>query len=88
MMRSLAPVFRSFDPNASRCFLFFAVVQHHGVDGADNPLTNTSSVIWHGEAQAADSRVAGEIWLYPSTGCPMNSIYPNAMLEWIRERLP
>ncbi len=60
------------------------------LDGADNPLTN--SILWsdgRAEAQAAEfKRSRGAMWLYPSTGCPMNSIYPIAKLAWIRERLP
>lgn len=60
------------------------------LDNANNPLTN--SILWsdgRSEAQASAMKEAhGPLWLYPTTGCPMNSIFPLAKLAWLREQRP
>lgn len=60
------------------------------LDAAANPLTN--SILWsdgRSEAQASAIKEAhGPLWLYPATGCPMNSIFPIAKLAWLRETQP
>ncbi len=60
------------------------------LDGEDRPLTN--NILWsdgRAEAQAEAMKAEqGELWLYPATGCPMNSIYPLAKIAWLREMEP
>jgi gluconokinase len=60
------------------------------LDAGDTPLT--WNILWsdgRAEAQAETmKRSGGERWLYPETGCPMNSIYPLAKLVWLREERP
>ena len=60
------------------------------LDSEDRPLTH--NILWsdgRAERQAeAMKRTHGERWLYPETGCPMNSIYPLAKLAWLREVRP
>jgi gluconokinase len=57
------------------------------VDGEGRALGN--NVLWsdgRAEAQAeVMKRELGPLGLYPTTGCPMNSIYPIAKLAWMRE---
>ena len=57
------------------------------LDAADKPLTQ--NILWsdgRAEPQAEAMKEArGELWLYPETGCPMNSIYPLAKLAWLSE---
>jgi gluconokinase len=67
--------------------------QMYGVfalDGEGKPLTN--NILWsdgRAEPQAEAIKAAkGALWLYPETGCPMNSIYPLAKLAWLRETEP
>lgn len=58
--------------------------------GDDQPLTQ--NILWsdgRAEPQAeAVKKNFGERWLYPETGCPMNSIFPFAKLAWLREMRP
>ena len=60
------------------------------LDANDRPLTR--NILWsdgRAEAQAEAMKAAhGELWLYPETGCPMNSIFPLAKLAWLREVQP
>lgn len=60
------------------------------VDGEGRPLGN--NILWSdGRAEDQAQRMKAEhgpLWLYPTTGCPMNSIYPIAKLAWMRERRP
>lgn len=60
------------------------------LDGADRPLTR--NILWsdgRAEPQADAMKAAhGAQWLYPVTGCPMNSIFPIAKLVWLREKQP
>ncbi|MEW6664232.1 MAG: gluconokinase [Thermodesulfobacteriota bacterium] len=67
--------------------------QMYGVfalDGEGEPLTN--NILWsdgRAEPQADAIKAAnGALWLYPETGCPMNSIYPLAKLAWLRKTEP
>ena len=67
--------------------------QMYGVialDAADRPLTR--NILWsdgRAEAQAeAIKQEFGARWLYPETGCPMNSIFPFAKLAWLRDEAP
>lgn len=67
--------------------------QMYGVialDAADRPLTR--NILWsdgRAEAQAEAARQEfGARWLYPETGCPLNSIFPFAKLAWLREEAP
>ena len=67
--------------------------QMYGVialDGDGQPLTQ--NILWsdgRAEHQAeAIKKNLGEHWLYPETGCPMNSIFPFAKLAWLREMKP
>ena len=60
------------------------------LDKGDQPLTN--SLPWsdgRAEPQAEAMKAAmGPLWLYPITGCPMNSIFPIAKIAWFREEQP
>jgi gluconokinase len=60
------------------------------LDAAGKPLTQ--NILWsdgRAEAQAETmKKTHGEHWLYPETGCPMNSIFPLAKLAWLRELRP
>jgi gluconokinase len=60
------------------------------VDDAGKPLLN--SVIWadsRSEQQVEYIRETyGRNYLYPSTGCPLNHIYPLSKVLWIKEKLP
>jgi len=67
--------------------------QMYGVIALDNdgrPLTQ--NILWsdgRAEPQAEGIKKSfGEHWLYPETGCPMNSIFPFAKLAWLREIKP
>lgn len=57
------------------------------LDSDGRPLTN--SLPWsdgRSEPQAeAMKKANGPMWLYPVSGCPMNSIYPLAKIAWMRE---
>jgi gluconokinase len=79
------------DPGAIRGMSFSS--QMYGIfplDREDRPLTH--NILWsdgRAERQAeAMKHIHGERWLYPETGCPMNSIYPLAKLAWLREVRP
>lgn len=60
------------------------------VDGKGNALTR--NILWsdgRSEPQAeAIKKTVGERWLYPETGCPMNSIFPFAKLAWMKHQEP
>jgi len=60
------------------------------LDKNDEPLTN--SLPWsdgRAEPQAEAMKSAkGPMWLYPITGCPMNSIFPIGKIAWLREEMP
>lgn len=60
------------------------------LDANDNPITQ--NIIWsdgRAEPQAEFLKAQfGENWLYPETGCPMNSIFPLAKILWLRELRP
>ncbi|GHU05834.1 gluconate kinase [Betaproteobacteria bacterium] len=53
----------------------------------EKPLTK--NILWSdGRAEAQAEKIKknlGEQWLYPETGCPMNSIFPFAKLVWLSE---
>ena len=79
------------DPDAIGAISFSS--QMYGIlalDAEDRPLTH--NILWsdgRAERQAEDLKhIHGERWLYPETGCPMNSIYPLAKLIWLREVRP
>ncbi len=64
--------------------------QMYGVIALDeNGKPLTRNILWsdgRAEPQAEGvKRREGEQWLYPETGCPMNSIFPFAKLAWLRE---
>lgn len=81
----------SVDPGRISCLSFssqmYSII---ALDAAGNPLTN--SLPWsdgRAEAQAEGvKKTRGAMWLYPHTGCPMNSIYPIAKIAWLREETP
>ncbi|MDR2789013.1 MAG: gluconokinase [Candidatus Accumulibacter sp.] len=58
---------------------------------ADDRLL-TWNILWadgRAEAQAeAIKQEFGAQWLYPETGCPMNSIFPFAKIAWLRDEAP
>ena len=60
------------------------------LDANDKPLT--WNILWadgRAEAQAeAIKEEFGAKWLYPETGCPMNSIFPFAKIAWLRSEAP
>jgi gluconokinase len=60
------------------------------LDEDDRPLTR--NILWsdgRAEAQAeAAKREFGDRWLYPETGCPLNSIFPFAKIAWLRQEAP
>ena len=67
--------------------------QMYGVialDHADRPLTR--NILWsdgRAEPQAeAMKKSLGAQWLYPDTGCPMDSIFPFVKLVWLKGELP
>lgn len=66
---------------------FYSVI---AVDPDDRPLTR--NILWsdgRAERQAEAMTAAhGPLWLYPRTGCQMNSIYPLAKIAWLREVTP
>ncbi len=60
------------------------------IDRNGSPLTR--NIVWsdgRSEPQAeAIKKTVGERWLYPDTGCPMNSIFPFAKLAWMKHHEP
>ncbi len=58
------------------------------IGGNGKPLTR--NILWsdgRSEPQAeAIKQSLGERWLYPQTGCPMNSIFPFAKLAWMKHQ--
>jgi gluconokinase len=60
------------------------------LDKDDKPLTR--NILWsdgRAEPQAEAMKAShGDRWLYPDTGCPMNSIFPLAKIAWLRESCP
>lgn len=78
----------SIDPKRIACLSFSSQMYSVlAMDAAENPLTN--SLPWsdgRAEAQAEGmKKTRTAMWLYPHTGCPMNSIYPIAKIGWLRE---
>lgn len=81
----------SIDPGRIGCIAFSS--QMYGIialDGKGIPLTK--NILWsdgRAESQAELMKnTKGAMWLYPHTGCPMNSIYPIAKIAWIRDEAP
>lgn len=60
------------------------------IDADGKPATR--NILWsdgRAEKQAeAMKKALGEHWLYPETGCPMNSIFPFAKLVWLKCEQP
>jgi len=81
----------SVDPEQIACLSFSSQMYSiMALNEEGKPLTN--SLPWsdgRAEAQAETmKKTKGAMWLYPHTGCPMNSIYPIAKIAWIREEMP
>lgn len=81
----------SINPKRIACLSFSSQMYSVlALDAAENPLTN--SLPWsdgRAETQAEGmKKTRGPMWLYPRTGCPMNSIYPIAKIGWLREESP
>jgi len=79
------------NPNEIEAISFSS--QMYGVialDSANRPLTR--NILWsdgRSEPQAeAMKKAVGAQWLYPNTGCPMNSIFPFAKLLWLKCEQP
>lgn len=81
----------SVDPGRIACISFSSQMYSiMALDEEGKPLTN--SLPWsdgRAETQAETmKKTKGAMWLYPRTGCPMNSIYPIAKIRWLREETP
>ncbi|MDR0441480.1 MAG: gluconate kinase, partial [Candidatus Accumulibacter sp.] len=93
VFRAIAQCLAQPEAQAARIAAIGFSSQLYGVialDAHDKPLT--WNILWadgRAEAQAeAIKQEFGAQWLYPETGCPMNSIFPFAKIVWLRDEAP